>query len=616
MPETSIIIRTFNEEKHIENLLRAIKEQDYKNYEIIIVDSGSTDNTLEIALKFPVKVVGIESRDFTFGYALNVGCKASSGKYLVFVSAHIIPTSNQWLTNLITPFENNQVAMVYGRQMGYKNSKFSEKMDLKRLFGSSSLNSKSPLIYANNANSAIRKDLWKEHKFDEYLFGLEDIDWAKTMLEKGYLIHYEPKAAIYHIHEEEWYQVFNRYRREAIAAVRIGLEHPPQAKLSIWWMIKNLFLDLINSFPTYSHHRLEEISRFRYYQWKGSNNGWSQGKDIDFNREKNTIFFPQENRAVVVTAKHKAEIESVPILEMKPGDILIKIDYVGVCRTDLEIYDGTLGYYRDGVAQYPIVPGHEFSGTIVRIGSNNKYQERFKVGQKVVGECILARGGKLEKKEVGVINYNGAYSNYIIMPGDAIHKVPDTVDLKTAALTEPLAVVLRGIRRIQDRLAVKSSVAIMGAGPIGNLCAQALSLEGHTVSVFDKHTERLKIIEERVSHVYQNIQKLGLYDVIIETTGSKDVLEQILKESRNNSTTLLLGFPYGVIEYNFENLVGFEKVFAGSVGGDTQDFVRALELLPKFDMAHFTKVIMPLKDFDKAWNAQRSLKHFKILLRP
>src|SRR3989344_3651284 len=68
MPETSIVIRTYNEEKHIGNLLRAIETQDYKDYEIIIVDSGSTDKTLEIAEKHPVRIIKIEKRDFTSGY--------------------------------------------------------------------------------------------------------------------------------------------------------------------------------------------------------------------------------------------------------------------------------------------------------------------------------------------------------------------------------------------------------------------------------------------------------------------------------------------------------------------------------------------------------------------
>ena len=616
MSETSIIIRTLNEEKNIGNLLRAIKKQDHRDYEIIIVDSGSTDKTLEIAEEFSAKIIKIESRDFTFGYALNVGCRASSGKYLVFASAHVIPTDNQWLFNLIAPFNNERIAMVYGRQMGNGESKFSEKRDFQRMFGPFPLNSNVPFIYANNANSAIRKELWGKSPFDEYLFGLEDIEWAKDMIGRGYVVHYEPKAAIYHIHEEQWHQVFNRYRREAIAAVRIGLKRPPQAKLGIIWMFANLFFDLLASFPNFSPKRIEEIVRFRYYQWKASRIGWLQGKDIDFNSERNNIFFPQENQAVVIKDKYRAEVEIMPLPEMKPGDILIKVDYVGVCRTDLEVYEGTLGYYRDDLASYPIVPGHEFSGTIIKVGSNNKFQERFKVGQKVVGECILSRGENSVRREVGVINYNGAYSQYMIMPGDFVHKIPENLDSKTASLTEPLAVVLRALRRIKNRMFPTSSVAVVGAGPIGNLCSQILHLRGYQVSVFDKNQERLKLLRDKSIGVFTSLDNLEKFDVIIEVTGSEEVLKQILSKSRVDSTILLLGFPYGDIKYNFEDIVGKEKVIIGSVGADREDFLKALDLLPQLDMGPFTEVVMPLKNFAEAWNAQKSSKYLKILLQP
>jgi len=79
---------------------------------------------------------------------------------------------------------------------------------------------------------------------------------------------------------------------------------------------------------------------------------------------------------------------------------------------------------------------------------------------------------------------------------------------------------------------------------------------------------------------------------------------------------LLLGFPYGNINYNFEDLVGCEKTFVGSVGGDKQDFVRALELLSKLDVSEFTKKILPLKDFKEAWQIHKTSKYIKILLKP
>jgi len=616
MPETSIIIRTYNEEKNIGNLLRAIEKQDYKDYEIIIVDSESTDRTVEIAEKFSVKIIKIKSRDFTFGYALNVGCRASSGKYLVFVSAHVIPIDNQWLSNILVPFDNKKIAMVYGRQMGNAESKFSERMDFKRIFGTLPLNFEVILSYANNANSVIRKILWEKRFFDEHLFGLEDIDWAKGMIEEGYLIHYEPKASIYHIHEEEWHQVFNRYRREAIAAIRIGLKYPPQVKLGIKWMFVNFFLDVSKSFPNFTPARIEEIVRFRYYQWKGSKTGWFQGKDLDLKRDRNSVFRPSENMSVVISGKDKAELKEVSLPEMKPGDILIKVDYVGVCRTDIEVFEGTLGYYRDNNAIYPIVPGHEFSGTIAKIGSNNKFQERFMLGQRVVGECILYRGESSERREVGVINYNGAYSKFIVMPGDSIHKIPDNLDSKTATLAEPLAVVLRALRRVANRMSPTSSIAVVGAGPIGNLCVQVLYLNSHQVSVFDKNQERLKLLRDKSINVFTSLKNLEKFDVIIEITGSEEILKEILNKSRVDSTILLLGFPYGDIKYNFEDVVGKEKVIIGSVGAEREDFQKAIEILHKLNMTPFTQVIMPLKSFNKAWNEQRLSKNLKILLKP
>lgn len=606
-PETSIIIRTFNEEKHIGDLLEAIKSQDYCDYEIILVDSGSTDKTLEIAKRFDAAIIKIESRDFTFGYSLNMGCQKAKGKYLVFVSAHVLPRDNQWLGNLLEPFKDEKVAVVYGKQVGDETSKFSEKRDFERFFADS-------CAYPNNANAAIRKELWKKHPFDEYLFGLEDMEWAKRMKQLGLPSYYEPKAAVLHIHNEKWAQVFNRYRREAIAAARIDLANPPQAKHSLIWLAGSLSRDLLASLPDISLGRLEEIARFRYYQWKGTRQGWLKDRGLDISRDKYALFYPTANKAVVIKRKNHAAIEEFPLPEIKPGDILVQVGYVGICRTDLEVYDGSLGYYKNELAKYPIVPGHEFSGTIVRIGANNKYRERFKVGQGVVGECVLSRGSK--RQEVGVINYNGAYSRFIVMPGDFIHKIPHALDLKTACLAEPLAVVLRAIRRVKQRLKPGAEIAIIGAGPIGNLCAQVLSLEGYRTTIFDKNHGRLEFLKDKVKAVLPHVSGLKNFDLIIEATGSAEVLRKVLEESRQDSTLVLLGFPYGVIDYNFEDLVGGEKVIVSSVGGEWDDFKKALELLPELDTVEFTKAVIPLNDFQRAWDMHRSQKNLKIILKP
>ncbi|MCH8331700.1 MAG: glycosyltransferase family 2 protein, partial [Bacteroidetes bacterium] len=101
----SIIIRTLNEEKHLNELLSCIEGQDTDglDYEVIIVDSGSTDNTLQIAMSHGCKILHITREEFSFGRSLNKGCAAAAGKFLVMISGHCVPTNGKWLQELCQP---------------------------------------------------------------------------------------------------------------------------------------------------------------------------------------------------------------------------------------------------------------------------------------------------------------------------------------------------------------------------------------------------------------------------------------------------------------------------------------------------------------------------------
>ena len=129
----SIIIRTYNEERYLHALLEAIQSQEPGefSYEIIIVDSGSTDATREIARGFGCQIVHIAKEDFTFGRSLNVGCEAAQGDYFVLISGHCIPTDASWLKELCTPLASGAVNYCYGRQLGRDTTKFSEGQHLK-----------------------------------------------------------------------------------------------------------------------------------------------------------------------------------------------------------------------------------------------------------------------------------------------------------------------------------------------------------------------------------------------------------------------------------------------------------------------------------------------------
>ena len=115
-PLVSIVIRTYNEEKFLPDCLQAVCSQSYQGpMEIVVVDSGSTDRTLEIAMKFNTKIIPISKEDFTFGRSLNRGCLESKGEIIVMLSAHCIPVNQTWLEALINPILNKTSEYTYGK---------------------------------------------------------------------------------------------------------------------------------------------------------------------------------------------------------------------------------------------------------------------------------------------------------------------------------------------------------------------------------------------------------------------------------------------------------------------------------------------------------------------
>jgi len=220
-PKVSVIIRTKNEEKYIAKCITSLLQQDYGNIEILVVDSGSIDKTLEIVKKGGIKLIEIKPEDFTYGYALNIGCKAAKGEYIALLSAHTIPIQENWLSVLMRNFTDYSIAGVYGKQIPKVNN-IPEERDNK-LFFPDEVRSyrKNPMFH--NANSIIRKNVWKCIPFDEKLTGLEDIDWAKKATDMGYSIIYEPEAAVHHYHKENLGRIYERAKRETLTLKKIGV---------------------------------------------------------------------------------------------------------------------------------------------------------------------------------------------------------------------------------------------------------------------------------------------------------------------------------------------------------------------------------------------------------
>ena len=196
-PKVSIIIRARNEERWIGRCLRMIFREDYKDFEVILVDNHSTDHTVAIARKFPVKVVTIDR--YLPGKAINDGVRASRGEYFVCLSAHCIPKDSRWLGALVEDMKDPAVAGVYGRQLPMAYSSDLDKRDLLITFGRDRRVQVKDSFF-HNANSLVRRSAWAKIPFDAAATNIEDRIWGEAIIRSGQKIVYEPQAAVYHYH--------------------------------------------------------------------------------------------------------------------------------------------------------------------------------------------------------------------------------------------------------------------------------------------------------------------------------------------------------------------------------------------------------------------------------
>lgn len=291
----SLVIRAYNEEKYLGRLLEGIGHQTIREVDLILVDSGSTDRTVEIARSYGARIVRIEPQAFTFGRSLNLGIQQASRELVVIASAHVYPIYPDWLERLLAPFADEKIALTYGKQRGNENSFFSERQIFFQWYGEqTNLFQNHP--FCNNANAAIRRSLWQQHPYDETLSGLEDIAWAKWALEQGYRVAYIAEAEIVHVHQENPRAVYNRYRREAMAFKRIF----PQERFSIIDFLRltlsNIATDLWHAYQerVLSRH-WRDIFWFRWMQFWGTYCGYRQVGPLTW-QLRQTFYYPRQFR--------------------------------------------------------------------------------------------------------------------------------------------------------------------------------------------------------------------------------------------------------------------------------------------------------------------------------
>lgn len=281
--KVSIVVRCLNELANLKNLFVLLKKQTFTNFEIIFVDSGSDDGSLQFVEKLKkdeyldITILSIKKEDFTFGRSLNIGFKEAKGQIIISLSAHCFPTSNDWIEQYVKDFNRSEkIGIVYGRQIAHENTKFSEESILKKLFlNKSSFQNHS---FNNNGNSATLKSLWSLYNFDEDLSGLEDIDYAKFVLKNENEIYYSAEACVKHYHDESYSQIRNRYKREAFALKIIY----PKKKKNLFQLFTMFLKDIIYDFKNKKFSNVKngknniDIFRYRFNQFIGTYSGYKK----------------------------------------------------------------------------------------------------------------------------------------------------------------------------------------------------------------------------------------------------------------------------------------------------------------------------------------------------
>ncbi len=264
-------------------------------------------------------------------------------------------------------------------------------------------------------------------------------------------------------------------------------------------------------------------------------------------------------------------VRDVPVPEPVTGEALVRVQRAGICNTDLEL---VRGYY-----PYAGVLGHEFVG-VVETGPDELMGRRV-VGEinAVCGECPACRGDRRSHCEnrtvLGIVGRNGAFAEYLTLPIENLHAVPEKVSDDQATFTEPLAAALE----IQQQIDVSATdrVLVVGDGKLGQLIARTLALTGCDLTVLGRHAEKLDLLKAHgIAIGDPDSVEPGLFDIAVECTGNADGFETARRALRPRGTLVLKSTYAGDLTFDASALVVDEITLVGSRCGP---FAPALELL-------------------------------------
>ncbi len=325
-------------------------------------------------------------------------------------------------------------------------------------------------------------------------------------------------------------------------------------------------------------------------------------------------------------------LKDVDIPVPEDDEVLIKVEAVGICGSDIPIFKGIRP------VPLPFIPGHEFAGTIVDVGADVR---EFKKGDKVVpglvqncGRCKYCRQG-LESLcdnlvETG-IHVNGAFAEYVAVPEHTLHLKPEEMTFSEGASVDPIASAYRPVKKAC--VGSEDVVVVYGPGPIGLYAAQIARVEGaKTLIMVGTRESRLQLARELGVDITINIGEKKedpivrikeltggeMADVVIETAGTPEVIEMCLNSVRKNGRLSLAGVLHKPSTLLLAPIVRREINITGSICYTWLDFQNSMDLVAsgKVKVGPIVTHELPLKDIAKGLDLIDKREAIKVVLHP
>lgn len=335
----------------------------------------------------------------------------------------------------------------------------------------------------------------------------------------------------------------------------------------------------------------------------------------------------------VITEKNTLLYKDSPMPILGPGEVMIKVSYCGICGSDIHVLKG-----EHPTAVFPVIPGHEFVGELVEISEGTFCNA--KIGDLVVAQpffscrncepCAKGEDNVCEHLNFLGIHTNGGFAEYVKVKADKVYALPETVDSKLAALTEPIAVAVHDVRR--SGLKVGEDALIIGGGPIGLLIAIVAKQAGANNVVISEISEYRRNEAQKLGFVTVNpldedfdkkikeLTKGKGFDVVFEVSGSKPGISTAVDYAKITGTVMIVGMTSEPYPIDLSQVFAKELRIQGVRIHSQYNFMGAIKLLENKELTEsfgaLISEVFPVEKIEDAFAyAQTPGEFFKILVK-